>query len=293
MLQKIFLPFIIILLFNACSSDNYEKLKISSSTWIGYSPLFYAKEQGWFEPLNIDLVNVVSLSENVYLYEAGNSDAFVGTQYEYNLVLQKQPSLMPIMMFDRSNGGDLIMSNISLEKLQELNTTIDVYLEMDSINNTLLEYFIKQYHLEDKKLRYFNKDQTQISTLEAKKMKHPTLIVTYIPYNKELLKHGFTELVSTKDGLDIFVVDALFTKTEVLYQHQEQFLKLKALIDRALDVLKNDPHTFYTSVKPYMNEISYEEFQSALEDIVWIHQSLSKELLKRMKDVHFPTRDLI
>lgn len=93
------------LLFTACSSPQENRLKISATTWIGYTPLFYAKEKAWLKELNIKLVNVSSLSENMYLYEAGNSDAFVGTQYEYDLLSKTNNSLKPILMFDRSNGG--------------------------------------------------------------------------------------------------------------------------------------------------------------------------------------------
>ncbi len=293
MIFKTLSMFFLSLVIVACSSQNYEKLKVSSSTWIGYSPLFYAKEQGWLKPLNIKLLNVVSLSENVYLYEAGNSDAFVGTQYEYNLLAQKKHSLMPIIMFDRSYGGDLIMSNVSIEELQETNATIDVYLEMDSVNKTLIEYFVEEYNLKNKHINYINQDQTQISTLNAEHTKHPVIAVTYIPYNQTLQKQGFHELVSTKDGLDIFVVDAMFTTTEIFHRHQEQFIELKKLIDKALLVLKNDPHHFYESVKPYMNNISYDEFNASLNDIIWINNDLSKELVQRLKEVAFPTRDLI
>ncbi len=293
MIFKIMSTLFLSLLMIACSSQNYEKLKVSSSTWIGYSPLFYAKEQGWLAPLNIELLNVVSLSENVYLYEADNSDAFVGTQYEYSLVAQKKHSLMPIMMFDRSYGGDLIMANVSIEELQETNSTIHVYLEMDSINKTLIEYFIAKYKLQNKQISYVNQDQTQTSTLNAHNIQEPTVVVTYIPYNETLKKQGFYELVSTKDGLDIFVVDAMFTTNEKFHEHKEQFLELKKLIDKALVVLHNDPYHYYESVKPYMNNISYEEFKASLHDIIWINEKPSQKLLKRLKEVAFPTRDLI
>ncbi len=295
MFYKIIAVLFFTFLIYGCSDKHPEKLKISSSTWIGYSPLFYAKEKGWLEPLNIKLLNVVSLSENVYLYETGNSDAFVGTQYEYNLVARKQHSLMPVIMFDRSYGGDLIMANVSIKTLQETNSTIDVYLEMDSVNKTLIEYFIKKYKLQTKKINFINQNQSRISTLNTKNIETPTIIVTYIPYNKILEKRGFQKLVSTKDGLDIFIIDAMFTTTEIFHKHKKQFLKLKKLIDKALLNLKENPSEFYTTVKPYMGNLSYEEFTASLHDIIWINTNIniSEELLQRMQEVNFPIRDLI
>lgn len=126
MIKKLFFLIILIILITSCSFQNNKKLKISTSTWIGYSPLYYAKEKGWLEPLNIKLLNVVSLSENMYLYKAGNSDAYVGTQYEYSFL--NKENLIPIIMFDKSNGGDIVMANYSIDDLLKIETKIDLYL---------------------------------------------------------------------------------------------------------------------------------------------------------------------
>lgn len=293
MLKKALLFLSFVLLLASCSSGYPDKLKISATTWIGYTPLFYAKERGWLEPLNIKVLNVSSLSENMYLYQSGNADAYVGTQYEYSLIIKKDPSLMPIIMFDRSYGGDVIMGNRSIEDLQSASGEIDAYLEMDSINITLLNDFIHKYALQDKKINYINKDQAYISTLHADNMKKETLIVTYSPYNNDLNRYGFKELASTKDGLELLVIDALFTTEKIFYKHHKQFLELKKLVDKAVLALQKDPKEFYETVKPYMLEISYEEFLHSLSDIVWINKEISPELKERMKEANFPTRDLI
>ncbi len=293
MFKWLLLSLVLMFSLTSCSSTEPKRLKISATTWIGYTPLFYAKEKGWLEPLNIKLLNVSSLSENMYLYEAGNSDAYVGTQYEYGLLVTKDPSLMPIMMFDRSHGGDIVMSNTSIEDLKNAKDPVDVYLELDSINKTLFDDFIKRHDLQDKKINYINMDQATISTLQAKEMKRKSVIVTYIPYDIELAKSGFRELASTKDGLDLLVVDALFTTAQKFQQHRQQFIALKKLVDDALVVLENDPEAFYEAIKPYILELSYEDFIASLEDIVWINKEISSELKKRMQEGNFPTRDLI
>ena len=291
MLKKIILTLMVLLLFTSCSSDYDKRLKISATTWIGYAPLFYAKEKGWLKPLNIKLINISSLAENMYLYKSGNSDAYTGTQYEYNILSQDLKTLRPIMMFDRSNGGDLVMGNVSIEELQNATTEIDAYLEIDSINSTVLKDFILQYNLKDKKINYINKDQAEIKLLQANTK--PTIIVTYVPYNITLKKHGFQELASTKENLKLLVIDALFTKVELFDEHKEQFLELKKLVDRGIKALQKDPKEFYETIKPYMLDVNYEEFQQTLNDIEWINSNLSEELKKRMSQTNFPTRDLI
>ncbi|MDP1785034.1 MAG: hypothetical protein Q8K81_06375, partial [Sulfuricurvum sp.] len=264
---KFFSLFILIIsLFSSCSSPYDKPLKISATTWIGYTPLFYAKEKGWLEPLNIKITNVVSLSENMALYKSGNFDAYVGTQYEYGVLSPKESSLHPVMMFDRSYGGDVVVGNVSINDLESTRATIDVYLEMDSINITLLKDFLKKYKLEGKKLNYVNKDQAYISTLKRSDMKNPTLIVTYSPYNNYLIKSGFQELASTKEGLDLLVVDAMFTTDKVFDEHQEQFTELKKVVEKSLRALEENPKEYYETIKAYLPETSYAEFQASLQD---------------------------
>lgn len=293
MIKHIVVSVLIIFFLSSCGSKEYDKLKISATTWIGYTPLLYAKEKGWLEPYNIKILHVSSLAENMYLYKAGNADAYVGTQYEYSQLIEGDKTLMPIMMFDRSYGGDMIMSNVSVEDLKSTTEKIDAYLEMDSINLTVLEDFLKQHQLDTKSITYLNNDQAAISNLNAANMKKPALIITYVPYDTQLKKQGFHEIASTKDGLDLLVVDALFTTQEKFYQHKEQFVTLKSLVDKAIAAVKNDPKEFYETVKHYMLEIDYDEFLLSLNDIIWINETLEPALQERMKQGNFPTRDLL
>lgn len=293
MLKKVSLYIFILLFISSCSSPYDKPLKISATTWIGYTPLFYAKEKGWLEPLNIKISNVVSLAENMALYQSGNFDAYVGTQYEYGVLLPKESTLHPVIMFDRSYGGDVIMGNITINDLNNTDTVIDIYLEMDSINITLFKDFLKKYALEDKKFNYINKDQGYISTLNGSDIKNPTLIVTYSPYNNYLKKSGFKQLASTKEGLDLLVVDAMFTTDKQFDEHQQQFTELKKVVEKSLDALKANPKEYYETIKAYLPQTSYEEFQTSLQEIIWINKKIPPELEERLNMANFPIRKII
>ncbi len=291
MLRKIIFFFVILFLFTSCTIQNEKKLKISATTWIGYTPLFYAKEKAWLDSLNIKLLNVVSLSENMYLYKSGNSDAYVGTQYEYNTLVKNMESLTPILLFDKSNGGDVIMSNLNIEELQKIEKQIDVYLEMDSINSILFEDFMNKHDLKNKNYNYINKDQAFIS--ELKTSPNPTIIVTYVPYNIKLEKNGFKNLASTKDNFDLLVIDAMFMKKELFLENKETFIELKKLVDKSIINLQKDPKEFYETVKNYLPNTDYEEFLKSLDDIIWINKDVSPKIIEKLSDNNFPTRDLL
>lgn len=292
MIKKFVFLLFVVLSFSSCVEDN-KKIKITTSTWIGYAPLFYAKEKNWLEPLNIKLLNVVSLSENMYLYKAGNADAFVGTQYEYNFLLQEDKTLIPIMIFDKSNGGDMILSNLTLDELSKTNKDIDAYLEIDSLNSILLNDFIRSNNLQDKKINYINEDQSNISRLKANEINNPTIIVTYTPYNNILEKNYFRELSSTKKSDDLLIIDGMYVKKDFYYENKETFVKLKKLVDDSIINLQNNPKEFYNTVKPYLTNISYEEFLSSLNDIIWLNKDIPTNILEKLDNSNFKTKDLI
>ena len=281
-----------LLFLASCASPKDKQLKISVNSWVGYSPLFYAYDKGWLKQYNIKVVHVVSLAESMYIYDSKNADALTGTQYEYNRLKQETKDITPIMMLDKSYGGDMVMSNRTLLELQASHSTIDTYLELNSINSVILSEFIKYYHIDTPRINYINQDQESIAAIKNKKIK-PTLIVTYAPYNVLLEKNGFKTIASTKDELSVTVVDALFATQHALSQHEAQFKALKKETDRAIEALKKDPKEYYEHVKYYLQDITYKEFLETLHDIKWINKALSKDLKEKLQEINFPTNGLI
>lgn len=287
---------VVLLLISAalsgCGDSADDRMKISTTNWIGFTPLFYADAKGWLAPYNVELLQVVSLSENMYLFEAGNSDAFAGTQYEYNILAGTDPQLVPVMLFDRSFGGDVVMSNVALNELTQADS-IDVYLEMDSVNLTVLQDFARRHQLNATEFTYHNLDQALISNLDAASMSGPTLLVTYNPYNFTLMRQGFSELASTRDNLDLLVVDALFTRLQTLQQRSAQFAALKRLTDTAITALFADPQEYFAAVQPYLQNMTYDEFAESMGNVLWLNRSLEASIAARLTEGNLPIRHLL
>jgi len=283
---------LLLLFFHGCSKENSKPLTISVNAWIGFSPLFYAKEKGWLEPLNIDLLPVISLRENVHIYSSGRADAFPGTQFEYKQVMKKTKDLIPIITFDRSLGGDMIMSNYSLEKLQR-SKKIDAYLEMDTINYEVLNDFIVNHNIPRTHINFIDKNQAEIPNHIKNIKSNSMLVSTYVPHNIALEALGFKEVASTRKGLNLLVIDALYTTREVFTKNRTRFIDLKKVVDRAIVDLTKNPFEYYEKVAPYLENISYNDFKETLDDIEWINHAISKKLKHRMQKAGIPIQDII
>lgn len=290
---KVFLLFAMIGLAS-CSAQPEPPIKLITNAWIGYSPLFYAKEKGWLKPLNIELSTVVSLNESMMTYKTGHFKGMTGTQYEFAKLQEQSADLVPIIMFNRSNGGDMVMSNISITSLKETTESVDVYLEINSINSVVFKDFIKAHKLENKKFNFINKDPLKtIAQIKQTAITQPLIIVTYNPYNFQLLEHGFSVIASTKNNVEILVVDALYVKKSCITEHKTDFIKLKQVINQSIQDLKANPHAYYEKVKPYLENGSYEEFLASLNQIEWLNSELSATVIKKLNQSSFPIRGLL
>ena len=75
--------------------------------------------------------------------------------------------------------------------------------------------------------------------------------------------------------------------------YYETFVKLKKLVGDSIINLQNNPKEFYNTVKPYLTNISYEEFLSSLNDIIWLNKDIPTNILEKLDNSNFKTKDLI
>ncbi|WP_297442185.1 ABC transporter substrate-binding protein [Sulfurimonas sp.] len=290
-MYKIFLLLLFsFILFTGCSQENEKEITISTNQWIGYAPLFYAYEKGYLDKLNIKIINNVSLAEAAELYRVGKANMVTTTQHEYNMLKHETQDIIPIILLDRSNGGDMVLSNKSIQELHSADK-IYVYLEVDSINQEIIRDFIKHNGLDIKKMTFINQDQQQIQDVKFKKNR-ATLIVTYTPYNIHLEKKGFFEVASTKNIDAIIVIDALCTTSELLKHDKKRLLALKRSIDKSIDVIMKDPKASHQIIKKYISNMSYREYLTSLDSIKWINKP-SKELLNYISDLDYKEEYII
>lgn len=279
-----------LLIFSACSSKPQKQITISTNQWIGYAPLFYAYEKGELDPLNIKIITSVSLAEAADLYSIGKADMVTTTQHEYNVLKQTTHDIKAVILMDRSNGGDMILSNKSLDALKK-SKSIKAYLEVDSINQEILLDFLKKNKISKDKIDFINKDQRQIQDVKNNKMQD-ILIVTYSPYNITLEEKGFKEIASTKSINSIIVIDALCARNTLIKNDKQRLIQLKKVIDKAIKTIQENPEASYKVVSKYLSNPSYQEYLNSLNLIKWINKP-SPELLEYIKQYGYNKDDII
>ena len=290
MLKRYLYYFIIILFFIGCSEHKYQKqLTIVSNAWIGYAPIFYAKEKGYLEELNIKVIPVVSLAEAEDTFATGKADMVTATQHEYYKLRKEFPSIRPVVLLDRSNGGDMILSNKTTDELKR-SKNIQAYLEVDSINMDILNVYLKKNKISKKNITFHNLDQSSMQSL--KYSNKPTLIVTYTPYDYAFKKEGYFEVASTRNLETIAVIDALLTTKTVLEKNRKRIEKLKKIIDRSIKELTADKKESYKIVASYLDNISYQDYLKSFTTIKWINKP-TKKIMTIIEKLGYEIGDII
>ena len=253
--------------------------------------MFYAREKGLLDKLNIQLLSVVSLSESLHTYKSKHADIFLGTQYEYEEAFKRDNQVVPIMLLNKSDGGDVVMSNLTLEEIKKEDKQIDVFLELSSVNSSVFDDFITKHNIKNKNFNYVNKDQSFIA--QQKEFKNPTIVISYNPHNITLEKNGLKTLETTKDNIEILIVDAMFTTNDILIKYKDELKELKKIIDIAIDDLEKDEKAYYDLIKDYLYDTSFEEFQQSLSNIKWINKNIDQNIIDSLKEHSFPTKELL
>lgn len=274
--------------------SNYHKegsiISISANPWIGYTPFVYAQEKGWLDETPFKFLWLVDLSDNLRLYKRGFTKGFSATQYEL-LKFDDKNHIKPAFLIDKSCGADVIVSNYNLDELKELNSTIEVYMELGSLHEDFFDSFIKENHLESLKFKKIDASQKSISSLKLDE--RPKIALSYYPYLNTLFSSGFKNIASTRTLQNFLVIDALFVEESLLKSNRDDFIKLKNIFDLAVNRLQEDPKEYYNTIKGYLENQSYDEFIKTLQDIEWLNDKLPPKVIEHLELQNIATDGLV
>jgi len=290
-MTKMVLFSLLMVAFTSCSNEvKKPPFVLSTDVWIGAAPLYYAHAKGWLREANIELFVAPTINDNLALFNAHSSDAITGTQHEYHRLKKQHTSLVPVAVYDRSFGGDVVLSNCSLHQLHEVKSQIPAYVELNTVGEDMLKYFVNQHSVLHSKMTPVSRSQEEISNLNAGTQ--CSIAITYNPHDVNLIKKGFKVLESSKNE-KYLIVDAIYTSAQTADVHAQQFKSLSQIFDRAVKSYNANPKEFYTTIKPYLANPSYDEFQMMVANIQWLDRNtLSDSMLNTLKQHGFPTNHL-
>jgi NitT/TauT family transport system substrate-binding protein len=194
-------------------------VKLSLTTWIGYSPFYVAEGMGMYKKQGLD-VTLKTFSDPAMLPSSVTSKAVDGSLMTYDQLVgavaqgQKLKVVMPI---DYSNGGDAVLGDASVNKITDLKGKKVAYSPL-SPSDFLISYALKINGMSTKDINPINMAPEAIPSAMASKA--VPVGVTYEPNVSQIMAMDggkkFKVIYSSKEapGLiaDVMVFDEAYIK---------------------------------------------------------------------------------
>lgn len=101
-------------------SPPQRKIRVAGNNWVGYAPLFLARDLGHYRSSQLAVLDSASNSASLLALAAGAIEAAALTLDECISARAAGLDLRVILLYDESAGGDVIMARPSIRSLDEL-----------------------------------------------------------------------------------------------------------------------------------------------------------------------------
>jgi NitT/TauT family transport system substrate-binding protein len=218
-------------------------MKIGTVAWIGYGPFYVAEKLDLFKKYNLK-VSLQMFSDPALIPPAIASGAVAGGMLTYDQVVgqvaagRMQKVVMPI---DYSNGGDAIVSDMSIAKVTDLKGKKVGYNPL-SPSDFLLSYALKSNGMTDKDITSVSMTPEAVPAAMASGQMQ--VGVTYEPSLSQIISQGggkkFKVLFSSKDAPGMIADVLVFDEKVIKAKPTEIAGIIKAYLD-GMEYMKTKP----------------------------------------------------
>jgi NitT/TauT family transport system substrate-binding protein len=233
-------------------------LKIGYSTWVGYGPLFLAREKGFLKEagVEVDLRLVEDPKQRFTALAAGQLDGVVSTVDTVALYLKQGNEYQHVLALDDSAGGDGIVANKTIADIKGLKGK-KVALVEGSVSHFFLGTLLKQNGLALRDVEVVNVDSagTAATTFISKRVDG---CVTWEPHltRAKTTEHG-KELVNSSQTPGL-ITDTLIFRRQVIESRAKDIQAIAKAWDRAV--------AYWNENRAEANEIMAKALGSWLKD---------------------------
>lgn len=247
------------LVLNAACSGQPPLTRVGGISWIGYAPLFLARELGLYDDAILRLVEIPSNTANLMALATGDVEAATLTLDECLLGREGGLDVRAVLVFDYSAGADVILARPGIQRLEEVRGK-RVGIEETAAGALMLAKLLEAAGLtpaDIEKVRV-----TADRHLQAYLGDEVDVLATWEPIATQLQAQGARRLLDSS-AFPGLIVDVLVARAEALEQAPDNFRRLLAGYFQALDHLRRAPDDACRKMAPRLG-IRPDEVKAAL-----------------------------
>jgi NitT/TauT family transport system substrate-binding protein len=218
------------------------KLKIGYSVWVGYGPLFIARDKDYFkdEGLDIELVKVEDPKDRFAALSGKQLDGLVTTLDTMTLYWRAETPFAAILGLDESSGGDgiIVRKELNIASVKDLKGK-KIGVNVGSVSHFFLDYLFQQNGLSDADATLVKMKQGDVPAALAAAQVDAG--VTWEPHLSKAAKDANLAILTTSKDTPGLIVDTMVLRRDVLTANPGVATKLSRAWNKAVEYQKANP----------------------------------------------------
>lgn len=235
--RRLFPLVLLCLLLAACSKPPQPPLRIASSPWPGYEPLYLARDLGYLDEKEVDLFELPSSDINIESFRNHSTDIATLTLDETLGLLQGGTRLKILAVMDVSHGGDAVLANPSVKTLKDIQgkriAIVNIPLGLYMLSRTLDLAGVSRGEVSV----YPMSESNQVNFYRQGKAE---VVITFEPIKTRLKELG-AHVIFDSSLIPDEIFDLLVIHEDVYLQRRVEACRLVQNWYRALDYLRDHP----------------------------------------------------
>lgn len=221
-----------------------EPIGIIMNAWPGYSHPLLALEKKYFRKegvyVNINLVqDYLSMING---FETGDYDGFFGVYSDAILFSAKGIPVKVVYVSDFSEGGDVIISNPEIKRIEDLKGKTISVVELNSFSHLFVLRLLEKYGLEESDVNIVEfSDSEVLRLLEEGKIDAGH---TWEPTQSEALARGYNLLATSKE-IPGAITDVFVLREEIIKERPKDVQKIVDGLFKAIEFMNKNPEDTY------------------------------------------------
>jgi NitT/TauT family transport system substrate-binding protein len=224
-------------LLSSCSKESVAPLRIASSPWPGYEPMYLSRELGYQSPQQVNVFELPSADISLEAFRNRTADMATLTLDETLELLASGVKLRILFVMDASKGADAVMATPKIKTLADLKG------RRIAIENIPLGGYMLTRTLNAAKLA--REDVQVVSASEAKQLEmyqqgKADAFITFDPFKSQLAAQG-AHVIFDSSQIPDEIFDLMVVHEDVFLARRKEVCEVGRQWYRTLDYMKQSP----------------------------------------------------
>lgn len=267
------------ILFLVACSETPRTLKIGTNIWVGYEPLYVARDLGLLPADKFSLIEYVSAPQVMRAIANSSIDLAALTLDEAILLESRGVNIKIILVMDYSHGADAIIGRPFLSSMTELKGK-RIAVEEKAVGAYVLSRALEANNIKPSEVVIVHKLQHEIETAFLEKQ--ADAVVTFEPTKSKLLEKGGNLLFDSRE-IPGEIVDVLVIRAELYQEFAETLPSLFQAWFETRAAIQNRPEI----TLPLLNQrlkLDQEALDHALSGVYFPDEKENHHLLNTNAD---------